>query len=91
MGAVQKISISLSTEMLADVQARVEQGDYTSVSEVVRDALRRFDPPSIRRGAAVAHLRRLWQEGIESGDGVRFESEAAFLAEIETSSHQRNS
>ena len=83
MGAVQKISISLSAEMLADVQARVDQGDYTSVSEVIRDALRRFDPPHISRAAAITRLRGLWQEGLESGDPKNFDDEKAFLTEIE--------
>lgn len=82
MGTVQKISISLSAEMLADVQSRVDQGDYTSISEVIRDALRRFDPPHISRAAAIARLRGLWQEGLESGDPESFDSEEAFVAEI---------
>lgn len=91
MSAVQKISISLSSEMLAGVQARVDQGDYTSISEVVRDALRRFDPPVISRSAALGQLRRLWQEGLDSGDGLSFESESAFITEIETLGLQHHS
>jgi antitoxin ParD1/3/4 len=89
MGAVQKISISLSTEMLADAQARVDQGDYTSISEVVRDALRRFDPPHISRAEAIARLRALWEEGLASGEGQEFVGEDQFIAAVKNVHSER--
>lgn len=40
MAKVEKLSIALTPEMVAEMRAAVDGGDYGSVSEVVRDALR---------------------------------------------------
>ena len=40
MPTVDKISIALPPEMVAQVRKAVETGEYASSSEVVRDALR---------------------------------------------------
>lgn len=70
MGAIEKITISLPTEMLAEVRAAVAAGEFTSTSEAIREALRHW-----RRARTVIalhddDLRRLVAEGRESGEPV---------------------
>ena len=45
---VQKISIALPKEMLADIRYAVESGQYASASEVVREAVREWKGPPKR-------------------------------------------
>ncbi len=40
MSAIERLTITLPTEMAADVKGAVEGGDYASSSEVIREALR---------------------------------------------------
>jgi uncharacterized protein len=42
MATIEKVSIALSTELLALVKQAVDGGDYASSSEVVREALREW-------------------------------------------------
>lgn len=70
MGAVQKLSIALTQELARDVEAAVASGDYSTASEVIRDALRRWKREREDRAAAVERLRELWREGLASGPPV---------------------
>ena len=70
MGALAKITISLPEEMLAEIKAAVEAGEYTNTSEAVRDALRHW-----RRSRTVfalndEELKQLVAEGRASGKPV---------------------
>jgi antitoxin ParD1/3/4 len=70
MGAIEKITISLPEEMLADVKAAVAAGEFTNTSEAIRDALRQW-----RRARTVIalnneELKRLVAEGRASGEPV---------------------
>jgi antitoxin ParD1/3/4 len=67
---VEKLSIALTPDMVAEVRAAVEGGDYGSVSEVVRDALRDWRLRRKIESLEIDELRRLVQEGIDSGPGV---------------------
>ena len=69
MANVEKLSIALTPDMVAEVRAAVEGGDYGSVSEVVRDALRDWRLRRKIESLEIEELRRLAQEGIESGPG----------------------
>jgi antitoxin ParD1/3/4 len=73
MPNVQKISVALTPEMLAMLKEAVESGEYTSTSEVIRDALRSWKARRAMQEREVEELRRLWDEGINSGEG-RFSS-----------------
>lgn len=73
MPNVQKISVALTPEMLAMLKEAVESGEYTSTSEVIRDALRSWKARRALQEREVEELRRLWDEGINSGEG-RFSS-----------------
>jgi antitoxin ParD1/3/4 len=70
MGALEKITISLPAEMLAEIKAAIGAGEFTNTSEVIRDALRQW-----RRARTVIalndeDLRRLVAEGRGSGEPV---------------------
>ncbi|MGY6215770.1 type II toxin-antitoxin system ParD family antitoxin [Methylolobus aquaticus] len=67
MATVEKISIALTEDLAALVRKAVESGDYASTSEVIRDALRDWKVKRAARDEQAAELRRLWQEGIDSG------------------------
>jgi antitoxin ParD1/3/4 len=70
MAKVEKLSVALTPEMVAEVRAAVEGGDYGSVSEVVRDALRDWRLRRKIETLETEELRRLVQEGIDSGPGL---------------------
>ena len=62
MPTVEKISIALPHEMVAQLRQAVETGEYASSSEVVRDALRDWSRKRQLQQNGVAELRQLWQE-----------------------------
>jgi antitoxin ParD1/3/4 len=67
MAKIEKISVSLTGELLAEVQDAVASGDYASTSEVVRAALRDWREARGLRELATAHLSRLLAEAEASG------------------------
>jgi antitoxin ParD1/3/4 len=54
---------------MALLKEAVETGEYTSASEVIRDALRHWKEHRARPDMSAEELRPLWQRGIESGPG----------------------
>jgi antitoxin ParD1/3/4 len=70
MANVEKLSVALTPEMVAEVRAAVEGGDYGSVSEVVRDPLRDWRLRRKIETLETEELRRMVQEGIDSGPGL---------------------
>jgi antitoxin ParD1/3/4 len=73
MSNVQKVSVALTPEMLAMLKEAVDSGEYTSTSEVIRDALRAWKARRAVHEMEVEELRKLWNEGLASGPG-RFNS-----------------
>lgn len=67
---VEKISVAITPEMAAMLRAAVESGDYASTSEVIRDALRMWKTREEAMARRTEELRRLWQEGLDSGPAV---------------------
>jgi antitoxin ParD1/3/4 len=74
MGKVEKISISLTGDMLGELQQAVASGAYASTSEVVREALREWKAKRAGEQATIEELRDLIREARASGyepyDGV---------------------
>jgi antitoxin ParD1/3/4 len=62
MPSVEKISIALPPEMVAQVRQAVETGEYASSSEVIRDALRDWTHKRQLQQNGIAELRQLWQQ-----------------------------
>lgn len=76
-------SIALSDRHIDYARRKVESGEFGSVSEVVRDALRRAE----ERDARIEHLRALIREGEESGPPEPFDFDE-FIAEMKAQSQR---
>ncbi len=71
MSTVDKISIALPPEMVAQMKEAIEAGEYASSSEVVRDALRDWTQKRSLRQQGIRELRQVWREALErQGPGV---------------------
>ena len=71
MPTIEKLSIALPTEMAAIVRRAVEGGEYSSNSEVIRDALRDWTYKRSLRDQGLAEMRRLWLEAVaDESDGL---------------------
>lgn len=71
MGAVEKITIALTTEQAGFVRSAVEAGEYASTSEAIREAVREWKERRDLLGYTVEDLRALVQEGLDSGPSAR--------------------
>lgn len=69
MTNIQKLSVELTAELVETLNAAVDSGDYTSPSEVIREALRDWKLRRMVDPLDVEELRALWDEGIASGPG----------------------
>lgn len=69
MAQAQPITISLPPEMAAMIRQTVENGTYSSVSEVVREALRDWSHKRSAEQQELQELRALLQEALDSGAG----------------------
>jgi antitoxin ParD1/3/4 len=83
MPAAKKLSLTLDADLAAQVDDAVASGAYASASEVVEEALLCWRE---RRAleADPETLRRLWQEGLDSGP-----AETLDLAEIKRAARAR--
>ena len=70
MGHLDKRSITLSSELAAAIDGAVEAGEYASGAEAIDGALREWKERRENHGYTIAELRRLIQEGIDSGPGM---------------------
>lgn len=84
MRGVEKLTIAVTPEMAGMIRAAVEAGDYASTSEVIRDALRLWKAHQAAREHEIEELRRLWQEGLDSGS-----SQSLDMAEIKRKARDR--
>lgn len=64
MPTVEKISIALPPEMTALLRAAVSAGEYASISEVIREALRDWSYQRELRQRGLDELRALWDEAV---------------------------
>jgi antitoxin ParD1/3/4 len=65
MASVEKISIALPAEMVAQLREAVESGEYASSSEVVRDALREWTQKRNLHQQGLKELRRVWKQAVK--------------------------
>jgi len=88
MAKVQKISIALPKEMIADIRYAVDSGQYATTSEVIREAVREWRgkprelPARVRVPKTKAEFRRRIQAAIDSldrGEGIPAEEVFAEL------------
>jgi len=64
MPTIEKLSIALPHEMAALVRRAVDIGEYSSNSEVIRDALRDWTHKRNLREQSLSGLRKAWQEAV---------------------------
>ncbi len=67
MAEIERLSIALPTPMADNVRQAVEAGEYASVSEVVRDALRLWESRRQLREHDIETLQKRWDAGKASG------------------------
>jgi antitoxin ParD1/3/4 len=67
MADIERLSIALPAPMANAVRRAVEDGEYASASEVIRDALRLWESRRQLRERDLDALRRRWDEGKASG------------------------
>src|ERR1700683_4254973 len=79
MANIEKISIALPQEMIEAIRDAVDHGEYATTSEVIRDALRDWRLKRKVEELEPAELRRLVQEGIDSGPSIDAETVFARL------------
>ena len=70
MAKVEKINVVLSEDTLSAVRDAVASGEYASTGEVVRDALRDWKVKHRLSRIELDEMRRLVQEGADSGPGI---------------------
>ncbi|MBL4596066.1 MAG: type II toxin-antitoxin system ParD family antitoxin [Robiginitomaculum sp.] len=85
MSNVKKLSIAFTHDMAGLVKSAVSNGEYGSVSEAVREAMRDWASKRERQQAEIEYLRGAWKQGVENGAG-RFRS----IDELLTEAHQRH-
>jgi antitoxin ParD1/3/4 len=64
MSTIEKISVALPRQMVAEVKNAVEAGEYASSSEVIREALRDWTLKRSVQKQGLEHLRQLWNEAM---------------------------
>ena len=67
-GGPINLNVSLTEELAGFVKAKVSTGRYSSLSEVVREALRLMEQRDQKDMEKLQWLRKAWDEGIASGD-----------------------
>jgi antitoxin ParD1/3/4 len=70
MADVERLSVTIASDIAAEVRAAVEAGEYGSVSEVVGDALREWRQRRETSALKVEDLRHMIQQGTDSGSGL---------------------
>jgi antitoxin ParD1/3/4 len=71
MAAIERLTITLPSDMAASVKGAVAGGDYASASEVVREALRDWEVKAEIRRRKLELLRRDIDEGLQDSEEGR--------------------
>ena len=77
MSTIEKMNIVLPTEIAVLIRHAVDAGEYSSNSEVIRDALRDWTHKRNLREQSLSHLRKVWQEAI-ADDSVGLDPDPVF-------------
>jgi antitoxin ParD1/3/4 len=80
MADIQKISVALTSEQVAILEAAVETGEYATTSEIIREALREWQLKREVHLKDLERLRQLWDEGKSSGRAEPFDIERTIAA-----------
>lgn len=69
MGRSETFRMTLSEDLAAEVDGAIASGEYGTTDEIVAEALRDWKERRDNDGYSLAELRRLVQDGIDSGPG----------------------
>lgn len=64
---VEKLSVAITPTIAEAMRKVVDDGEYASTSEIVREALEEWSIRRTQRRLAVDEIGRLWDEGRASG------------------------
>jgi antitoxin ParD1/3/4 len=78
---MRTLTVSLTPHQAEMLQTAVENGGYTSNSEIIRDALRLWEQREELRQMERARLKKSYDEGMASGEGREVQADT-FLAEL---------
>lgn len=83
MPGTEKMSITLTPELVAMINDAVATGNYASTSEVIREALRDWRRKQLVYQQQLQEVRQLWNEAVQSGPG-QFRDIEELIQEAET-------
>lgn len=63
----EKMSVALTREQVSALNTAVEAGEYATISEIVREAVRDWQLKRELRQEDIKRLRQMWDAGIASG------------------------
>jgi antitoxin ParD1/3/4 len=61
-----KMSVALAREQVSALKTAVEAGEYATISEIVREAVRDWQLKRELRQEDIKRLRQIWDAGIAS-------------------------
>jgi len=79
MANVERVTVTVSAEQAAILRHTVEDGEYASTSEIVREALRDWTRKRDNELRDLEVLRAAIREGLDSGPGIPAEKVFAEL------------
>lgn len=82
MSAIERMTITLPSEMAATLRHSVEGGQYASASEIVREALREWTRKHDDERRDLEALREAIKQGDESGSSIPAEEVFAELRQM---------
>jgi antitoxin ParD1/3/4 len=82
MGAMERFTISMPVELADRLRAAVDDGEYASVDDIVREALADWTRQRDTEDWTPQDLRAAIQDGLESGPGIPAEQVFAELYAI---------
>jgi antitoxin ParD1/3/4 len=82
MANVERVTVTVSSDMATTLRRTVEGGEYASASEIVREALRDWSRKRDQEQRDLETLRSLIREGDASGAGIPAASVFAELREL---------
>ena len=77
MSQAEKMSVSLTPKMRADLAAAVESGEFASTSEALRDAMRVWTREREERAQTLEAIRERMIEALEGASTKRGKARAA--------------
>jgi antitoxin ParD1/3/4 len=82
MANIERVTVTVSADLAATLRSTVDEGEYASTSEIVREALRDWTRKRDQERRDLETLRQLVREGDASGPGIPAEEVFAELRQL---------